>query len=190
MFRTRIKSLITLPAMAGVLLLTACQASGGGTIASTGSCAAGPGGQTTPATATFGFTATTNTDPQVTSLMTFQGNLTDRCAAGFGPVNLRFNGRLTPVPPPPFVPPTFGGVCVLSEASYVPVGASNLEGGVATVLACDQAVASPDDPTASPSDFVSIDVSSGPYAGYSNSGFVNNQPGTGIGKGNIVVRLP
>jgi hypothetical protein len=191
MFRTRIKSLITLPAMAGVLLLTACQASGGGTIASTGSCATGPGGQTTPATATFGFAATTNTDPQATSLVTFQGNFTDRCAAApNGPVNMRLNGRLTPTPPPPFVPPVFG-LCVQGDASYVPVGAPNQEGGIATITACDQMLATSDDPTASLSDFVTIDVLTGPYAGYSNGGvLVNTQTGTGIGKGNIVVRLP
>src|SRR5437868_293874 len=91
MFRVSMKSLITLPAMASVLLLTACQASGGGTLPSAGTCSVGA--QTG---ATFGFNAFQSVN---SSDITFAGNLTDRCAG----VMLKSSGKMTPIAPPEFV---------------------------------------------------------------------------------------
>src|SRR5262252_5190521 len=101
MFRNRLKSLVTLPAMAGVLLLTACQASGGGTIPSA-SCGTGR------APATFGFTFQGSDELGFPAFGTFTGTYRDPGACGFrGGVALRGAGH--PVPPDsPLGPPSTG----------------------------------------------------------------------------------
>src|SRR5919202_6472525 len=130
MSRTRIKSLIALPAMAGVLLLTACQASGGGTLPSAGTCS------NDQSRATFGFNAIQN--PTSTDI-TFVGNLTDRCAG----VMLKGSGRLTPMTTPPDLtpfgfstPPQLNG-CLFGTATYDSVNPAKPGSGTMNVVACD-----------------------------------------------------
>jgi hypothetical protein len=202
MFRNRIKSLIALPAMAGVLLLTACQASGGGTLpsASAGTCS-----NDAQSRATFGFNAAQN--PNSTDI-TFVGNLTDRCAG----VMLKGSGRLTPSAPPdltPFqfnTPPQLNG-CLLGTATYDSVNPAKPGSGTMNLVVCDvitgtgQATGQPTSDTA---DFIMISMpnliivgvdDTGPYKDYVNTGVLstgrNQTPGVltpGLGTGNIVVK--
>src|SRR5919199_2083477 len=155
-FRNRIKSLIALPAMAGVLLLTACQASGGGTLPSVGTDCRGYGN------ATFGFTASdTTAAPTPDAAGTFQGTYIDRCAG----VMLRGTGGLRPVAPPADAPPGFS-VCVLATADYQSTNPQQPGSGTMTVLACDLAA----QPKKDGSEFVAISVDTGPFAPYVNAG--------------------
>jgi hypothetical protein len=195
MSRTRIKSLITLPAMAGVLLLTACQASGGGTLPSAvppgTPCVSSAGPQSTaPQTAapgvTFGFTFDDGTGPgvgsvlgtgSVTGLGTVTGNYQDRCAGVF----LKGAGPLVPstsAPPAAFQllgPGALFG-CADADVTYESQSRANPGSGTLHLTACGvggQLERASDD-------FVQIIVSSGPFTGYVNSGFLQN--------GTLVVR--
>src|SRR5919199_411989 len=179
-FRNRIKSLIALPAMAGVLLLTACQASGGGTLPSAVApdalCVSGPGRQTTARTATFGFQATTTLDAAGLLQSTFNGNFTDACAG----VRLIGNGKLNPTAPPPPAPPTVGS-CYSGVPTYQTQDPRNPGAGSFLLVVCDAAngFANPAGMVVGGSqnaagDFVIIQVFDGPYIGYSMAGEVQN----------------
>ena len=186
MFRNRIKSLIALPAMAGVLLLTACQASGGGTLPTAvppdRACVSGPGRQTTATarTATFGFQATTRLDSVGLVQSTFHGNFTDVCA-GVGFVG---DGQLSPTAPPPQAPPTIGS-CYGGVPTYQTQDPKNPGTGTFLLVVCDAATGSPGPANmagagqSAAGDFVVIQVFDGPYSGYTLFGPVQN--------GNVVV---
>jgi hypothetical protein len=198
MFRNRIKSLIALPAMAGVLLLTACQASGGGTLPSAlaGTCT------NDQSRATFGFNAVQS---PTSSDITLVGNLTDRCAG----VMLKGSGRLAPIARPdvtqlPFqfnTPPQFN-TCLFGTATYDSVNPAKPGSGTMNLLVCDQTTGT-GQPTLETTDFIVISMppfiqgvdDTGPYKDYFNGGFLtvgrNQTPGVltpGFGTGNIVVK--
>jgi hypothetical protein len=196
MFRVSMKSLIALPAMASVLLLTACQASGGGTLPSAGSCSVGA--QTG---ATFGFNAfqVPNSND-----ITFAGNLTDRCAG----VMLKSSGKMTPIAPPDFARDYMPGgaqfnVCLIGTATYDSVNPSKPGSGTMNLVVCDGNSLGA---TPSGGDLVMISmppnslaflfpgladaIDTGPYSDYSNAGILTVGQGRtpGIGLGNVVVR--
>ena len=174
MFRNRLKSLIALPAMASVLLLTACEARGGGTIPSASCGGAGR------APATFGFTFQGSDEFGFPAFGTFTGTYRDPGACGFrGGVALRGAGH--PVPPDsPLGPPSAGsaGAFFVEYESTNPVYPGT---GQFLVFVSDSGLHGP-----GAGDTFSLAVLSGPYgpsdqnpAGYSNSGTVQ--------QGNITV---
>ena len=179
MFRNRLKALVTLPAMAGVLLLTACQANGGGTLPTAvppdTACVSGPGRQTAARTATFGFHATTSLDAAGQQQSTFNGNFTDACAG----VRLVGTGRLNPTVPPPQAPPTIGS-CYGGVPTYQSQDPKNPGAGSFLLVVCDAAtglrgpsgVAGANQ--SADGDFVIIEVFDGPYMGYTLAAPVQN----------------
>lgn len=179
MFRNRLKSLIALPAMAGVLLLGACQANGGGTLpsgfASDTPCVGGHGRQTTARTATFGFHATTRIDAAGQQQSTFNGNFTDACAG----VRLIGNGQLNPTVPPPQAPPTIGS-CYGGVPTYQSQDPKNPGAGSFLLVVCDAAIGlrGPSGVAganqSADGDFVIIEVFDGPYMGYTLAAPVQN----------------
>jgi hypothetical protein len=174
MSRNRIKSLIALPAMAGVLLLTACQASGGGTIPSA-SCGTG---RAPAMPATFGFTFQGSDAQGFPAVGTFTGTYRDSGACGFrGGVALRGTGHPVPPESPPLGPPTtgFAGAFFVDYESTNPVYPGT---GQFLVFVSDSGVHGP---ASTEGDSFTLSVLSGPYgpsdqnpAGYSNGGIVEH----------------
>jgi hypothetical protein len=162
-------------ALMGVLILTGCQANGGGTLASTDATCGRP--------VTFGFVFTL---PTVGADGTFAGSFIDPCAV-VGPiqgVSLRGTGALTPSPPPQGQP-VFGG-CLAGSPAYQSTDPRYPGSGVMSLMVCDSAnafgIPGATHPTAqnADGDLVLIQVTAGPYAPYSFAGVVAH--------GNIVMR--
>jgi hypothetical protein len=104
---------------------------------------------------------------------------------------LKGTGQLSPSVRPDFLPPQFTG-CLVGTASYESVNPANRGSGTLTLMACDQT--DPIDPLAAGTavtDYISIDIADGPYAGYHNEGLLAvgqaRQSGT-PGTGNLVVK--
>ena len=198
--RRSFKSLVLFPVLAGALLLTACEASGGGTLPSAGSCSAA-GRQS----ATFGFHAYQSID---SSMLSFAGDYTDRCAG----VQLNSSGQLKPMGRPDFAPAPSGS-CLSGPVAYTSVNPAKPGSGTLSLTVCDAG-----QPAGESTDCISIsmDEDTGPYHGYSNAGVLTtgqnaraltagqnagalttdqnaqsctSQPTGGVGTGNIVVRL-
>ena len=189
--RRLFKSLVLFPILTCVLLLTACQASGGGTLPSAGSCSAG-GRQG----ATFGFHAYQTFDSPMVS---FAGDYTDRCAG----VMLNSSGQLKPMGRPDFTPAP-SGYCLSGPVPYTSVNPARPGSGTLTLMVCDAG-----QPAGAGTECISISMDSdtGPYSGYSNAGVLTtgqnagalttgqnaelcgSQPTVGMGTGNFVVRF-
>ena len=168
------KSPVLFPVLAGALLLTACEASGGGTLPSAGSCSAG-GRQG----ATFGFHAYQTFDSPMVS---FAGDYTDRCAG----VMLNSSGQLKPMGRPDFTPAP-SGYCLSGPVPYTSVNPAKPGSGTLTLMVCDAG-----QPAGDGTDYISISMDSdtGPYSGYSNAGMLTTgRPSPDMGTGNFVVRF-
>jgi hypothetical protein len=161
-------------ALMGVLILTGCQANGGGTLASFDSTCSRP--------VTFGFAFTL---PTLGADGTFAGSFVDPCAV-VGPihgVSLRGTGALTPSAPPQGQP--VFGACMSGVPSYQSTDPRNPGSGLMSLIVCDSANAFGQGAAGGTAqntvgDLVLIQVTSGPYAPYSFTGVV--------AQGNIVMR--
>jgi hypothetical protein len=136
---------------AGLLLATGCQATGMGWIPS--ASLADP-----TAKATFGFVYDGTTE-------TFSGSYHDNALG----VAFKGTGVIKAGPPPAGV--NAKGGCLMGEPSYESQNSSRPGGGLLLLVVCDLDRAG--------NDFIYIQVETGPYAGYSNSGMPS---------GNITVR--
>lgn len=165
-------------AFIGVLVLTGCQATGGGTLASPDASCARP--------VTFGFVFRV---PTFGADGTFAGSFQDPCAV-LGAMNgVSFNGAgaMTHGTAPLQAPPLSGG-CLVGSPSYESRDPANPGSGVFSLTVCDsanaygQATAGAARANAqnTDGDLVLIQVLSGPYATYTFTGTVVH--------GNIVVR--
>ena len=165
-------------AVIGVLVLTGCQANGGGTLTSPDASCARP--------VSFGFVFSV---PTFGADGTFAGSFHDPCAV-VGSINgVSFNGSgaITHGAAPPQAPQLFGG-CMVGSPSYESSDPANPGSGVLSLIVCDsanaygQATAGVPRGTAQTTDgdLVVIQVMSGPYATYSFTGTVVH--------GNVVVR--
>ena len=165
------RSLRLFPVLGSVLLATACSASGGGTLiplAPTGSCSAGASANaaaTRQPQITLGFRASSPlTQPD--QLVTFDGTFQDRCAG----VTLSGAGTLHQRPAPP-AGPASDAPCLVGTLPY----GSNQASGTFDLIVCDLGTLVSLD-----GDFLEIDVQSGPYAGYSVQGIIE--------QGNLILR--
>jgi hypothetical protein len=177
------RSVVILPALASILLATACTTSGGGTLASSTSspCAAGATTQGPSTAGIFGFSATSSIDvvtgaPQ----FTFNGTFTDACAG----VKLVSAGRLNPAPAPPEAPSAVGG-CLFGMPSYTSQDPRHPGTGTLALFVCDTGNQTGAANQLVPGtgsgggDFLELAVIDGPFAKYSISSTLQN--------GNIVV---
>ena len=153
----------------GALVMSACTATGGGTLQSACGSSATPSATAGPV-ATFGFAY-----DDVSG--TFSGNLQDLCAG----VNLTGAGPLAPTtqdPPAVFQQIAPGALigCVAGTATYQSQNRANPGSGSLNIFGCGL---SGQLQTAG-LDFVSITVTSGPFVGYMNQGLLQ--------QGSLVVR--
>jgi hypothetical protein len=133
--------------------LTACQANGMGMVNT--SCTPGS------SIANLGFVYDGTT-------FTWSGSYQDHCF----PVAFNGTGVMHTQSPPPNAPARMQE-CLIGEPTYQPQD-SSLPGGYFNLIVCDSG-----NPQNTPGDYIAIQVTTGPYAGYTNSGFVRS--------GNIVV---
>jgi hypothetical protein len=179
------KSFAPLVALVGVVALTGCQASGGGTLPSAvpagTPCVSGSGRQNTAPRTTFGFHASTTVDSLGLVQSSFNGDFTDVCAG----VRLTGTGHLSPTAPPPQAPPTIGS-CFGGVPTYQTQDPKNPGTGTFILVVCDAATGFPTPSgmagtgQSAAGDFIVIEVLDGPYIGYVLAGEVDN--------GNVVVR--
>ena len=198
--RRSFKSLVLFPVLAGALLLSACQASGGGTLPSTASCSA-PGRQG----ATFGFHAYQSFDSPMVS---FAGDYSDQCAG----VMLNSAGQLKPMGRPD-LPAAQIANCLSGPVAYTSVNPAMPGSGTLNLMVCDAGQHAGES-----TDCISIsmDEDTGPYHGYSNAGVLTtgqnaraltagqnagalttdqnaqsctSQSTGGVGRGNFVVQM-
>ena len=156
-------------AVIGVLVLTGCQANGGGTLTSPDASCARP--------VSFGFVFSV---PTFGADGTFAGSFHDPCAV-VGSINgVSFNGAgaMTQRTAPPQAPQLFGG-CMVGLPSYESSDPANPGSGVLSLIVCDSANAFGQTAGAArgnvqntDGDFVDIQVMSGPYATYRFTGTV------------------
>jgi hypothetical protein len=140
-----------------ILLATACQATGLGWI---------PSALDPSEKATFGFTYDGTTQ-------TLSGSYNDQgCGVTFCEVSFKGTGVMRAAPPP--VGLKVKGGCIGGEPTYESRDKANPGVGVLTLVACDGGGAGEED-------FIAIIVTTGPYAGYQNSGSPS---------GNITVTQP
>ena len=180
MFRNRLKSLIALPAMAGVLLLTACQATGAGTVPSgclwDATQARYPSLKNTPAGFLMAFKADNSLEALfLGSNASWSGTYIDPCAG------VAFKGTgLTSKLDPIAGHPTGGwaGTFVTTYISQIP---SKPGRGALSLFAWDSGT--------NKGDVVALQVIDGPFAGYTNgiSKADGNIVGVPVTRGNITV---
>jgi hypothetical protein len=143
--------------LSAILLATACQATGAGWI---------PSALDPSEKATFGFVYEGTTQ-------TFSGSYHDRgCALTFCDVTIKGTGILRTVPPPAGM--NVKGGCLGGEPTYESRDPARPGVGLLTLVACDGG-------GAGETDLIAIIVTTGPYAGYQNSGAPS---------GNITVTQP
>jgi hypothetical protein len=179
MRRPSFRYVVMFPALASVLLATACSASGGGKLAPYVWASCTPGRTTSgPSTLPiFGFHATATFSQAWVS--SFDGNFTDACSQ----VAFTGSGKLNPVPVPPEMPQYAGG-CMGGMPSYTSKDSRHQGTGTFLLITCD--LNSRLAPTGggalagSSGDYMMINVLSGPYMGYSVVGTVQD--------GNILVK--
>jgi hypothetical protein len=179
MFRTRLKSLIALPAMAGVLLLTACQATGAGTVPSgclwDATQARNPGLKNTPA----GFLMAFKADNSLEALLlgtnaSWSGTYVDPCA-GVAFRGTGLTSKLDRVAGHPT-----GGWAGTFVTTYVSTVPSKPGRGTLSLFAWDSGT--------SQGDLVALQIIDGPFKGYSNGiSPTDGIVGVPVTRGNITV---
>ena len=170
------KPFVAFSALAAVLAMTGCQASGGGTVPS----ACGP----SRAPATFGFTFQSTEAQGPGFVGSFAGTFRDPGACGFrGGVAMRGTGH--PVAPDsPLGPPTAGAAGAIL-VNYESMNPANPGVGQFALQVTDSGT-----PGLGAGDSFTIIVFDGPYAGYFNAGTVQQGNITVLQGGDPVLPTP